>query len=89
MKVDLSAPAVTKEVADWSVEIPVESSWLATVAYHAERAILQVTLRSGAVYQYLQVPQPTFLDLLQADSVGGYLNRHIRKRFVYVLLRQP
>ena len=58
--------------------VPVSSSWLARVAYDAERAVLQLELHSGAVYQYFHVPLQTYQDLLQADSCGVYFNHHIR-----------
>lgn len=67
--------------------IAVESSALADVAYDYQRAILQLTFRDGAVYQYLDVPVSGFEDLLRAASKGTYLNSHIRCRFSHRLLR--
>ena len=68
--------------------VPVPSSLLASVAYDAERAILQLELRSGAVYQYFHVPLQTYQDLLQADSRGVYFNHHIRGLYPYTVLRR-
>jgi|HubBroStandDraft_4_1064222.scaffolds.fasta_scaffold720023_2 hypothetical protein len=88
MPVDPSILARADALAGSGIEIPVESSWLASVAYFVEHTVLQVTLRSGAVYHYLRVPSQTWLDLILADSPGGYLNRHIKGRFEHLLLRQ-
>lgn len=67
--------------------VAVESSVLTNVAYDYQRAILQVAFCDGAIYQYLDVPVDGFEDLLRADSKGTYLNRHIRRRFPYRLIR--
>jgi hypothetical protein len=66
--------------------LPVSSSLLASVAYDDDRAILQLEFSSGAVYQYFGVPRRRYQDLLQADSLGAYFNRHLRNFFRYALL---
>lgn len=68
--------------------VPLVSSLLASVAYDAERAVLQLELRSGAVYQYLKVPLQIYQDLLQAGSHGVYFNRHIRGLYPYTVCRR-
>ena len=50
----------------------IESSSLDKVAYHHQRAILQVEFRDGTIYHYLGVPIQTYRDLLQADSKSAY-----------------
>lgn len=69
--------------------IAVRSSLLARVAYESRRAILQVTFRNGAAYQYAGVPVETYQALLQADSKGAYFNHCIRGLYPYEVLRQP
>jgi KTSC domain len=66
--------------------LPVPSSLLARVAYNHDRGILQLEFRSGAVYQYFQVPFQSYQELWQADSHGAYFNRHVRNFFRSVLL---
>ena len=67
--------------------LPTPSSLLARVTYDQDRAILQLELHSGALYQYFQVPLQSYVELWQADSHGVYFNRHIRNSFRYALLR--
>jgi hypothetical protein len=66
--------------------LPAPSSLLARVAYNHDRGILQLEFRSGAVYQYFNVPFQSYQELWQADSHGAYFNRHIRNSFRSVLL---
>lgn len=61
----------------------VESTTLATVAYHDDRKLLQLEFRSRAIYQYFGVPAAVHEALLQAPSKGRYFNRAIRRRFPY------
>jgi len=68
--------------------VAIESSSLDKVAYHHQRAILQVEFRDGTLYHYLGVPIQTYRDLLQADSKGAYFNHRIRNLFPNVPLRR-
>lgn len=61
----------------------VESTTLTTVAYDADRGLLQLEFRDRAVYQYFEVPADVHEALLRAPSKGGYFNRAIRGRFAY------
>lgn len=67
--------------------IAISSSSLASVAYDATRAILQVEFCDRSIYQYLHVPEKTHHDLMRAESKGAYFNRHIRDHFVFTKLR--
>jgi hypothetical protein len=66
--------------------LPGPSSLLARVAYDHDRALLQLELCSGAVYQYFHVPPQSYQELWLADSHGSYFNRHIRNCFRCALL---
>ena len=61
----------------------VESSSLATVAYDADRGLLQIEFRDRTIYQYSRVPADVHEALLHAPSKGTYFNRVIRGRFPY------
>jgi KTSC domain len=88
MKADKSSRTPTGEEGVWlGIPIPVESSWIASVAYHAETSVLDVELRSGAIYQFVRVPLQVFQSLLQAESLGEYFNCHIRGQFQHALRR--
>jgi KTSC domain-containing protein len=63
----------------------VESTTLATVAYDEVRELLQLEVRSQAMYQYFGVPAAVYEGLLRAPSKGSYFNEVIRGRFSYCL----
>ena len=67
----------------------VESSALQAAAYAADRALLYLLFRSGAVYRYFDVPQWQYQEFLTADSKGRYFGRNIRGRFEYERMRRP
>ena len=56
----------------------VESTALSTIAYDDARDLLQLEFRSGAIYQYFDVPAAVHADLLRASSKGTYFHRMIR-----------
>ena len=61
----------------------VESTALSTIAYDDARDLLQLEFRSGAIYQYFDVPAAVHADLLRASSKGTYFRRMIRGCFAY------
>jgi hypothetical protein len=60
----------------------VESTTLATVAYDANRELLQIEFRDRTTYRYFNVPADVHETLLHAPSKGAYFNRVIRRQFV-------
>jgi hypothetical protein len=61
--------------------IPVESSVLASVLYLHHLRLLEIEFHSGLLYQYFDVPQQSYMELLTAESKGAYFNANIRNRF--------
>lgn len=61
----------------------VESSNLASIGYDAENEILEVEFNHGGVYQYFDVPQDVYAELMNADSHGKYFSANIRNDFEY------
>jgi lysyl-tRNA synthetase class 2 len=61
----------------------VESTTLATVAYDADRKLLQIEFRDRTTYRYFSVPADLHEMLLRAQSKGSYFNRVIRGQFAY------
>ncbi len=61
----------------------VNSSNVAAVGYEEDSQTLQVEFNSGGSYQYFDVPQPIFDGLLNAASVGGYLNDNVKGSYRY------
>lgn len=62
---------------------PVESSNLASVGYDPITSVLEIEFRSGAVYQYFDVPEGVFLGLMAAPSKGSFVWSDIRGYYRY------
>jgi hypothetical protein len=59
------------------------SSVIKKYFYKPELQILTIVYVSGAVYDYLEVPQNIFDDFRAAFSKGIYLNKNIKPNFRY------
>jgi hypothetical protein len=62
----------------------VSSSAISSVGYDERSAVLEVEFCSGAVYDYLQVPEKVYRDLLKAPSKGVFVSRRVRDRYEFV-----
>ena len=69
--------------ADQLQPTTLNSSLIASVAYHDDERALEIRLRSGAGYRYLSVPREIFDGLLQAPSKGRFFNSVIRNHYAY------
>lgn len=58
---------------------PVESSNIAAVG-HTD-GTLTVQFKSGAIYDYADVPSEVFEEFVSADSVGRYFNQNLVGRY--------
>jgi hypothetical protein len=63
---------------------PVSSSAISSVGYDERESVLEVEFRSGAVYDYLEVPPKIWAALLAAPSKGRFVSRRVRDRFPFV-----
>lgn len=61
----------------------VESSNLASIGYDAENEILEVQFKHGGVYQYFDVPNNVYEELMNASSHGVYFSANIRNDYEY------
>jgi hypothetical protein len=61
--------------------IAVESRSVSTVGYDPATFELEVAFRSGRTYRYQQVPIAAYRLLLQAPSIGEFVNKQIKPRF--------
>lgn len=66
-----------------SMQIRVESTSLAAVAYDNARAHLEIEFRSGARYRYAGVPADVFTRLVEAESKGRFFNEHVRSGYAF------
>jgi hypothetical protein len=56
----------------------VESMSVRSVGYSMSGRILEIEYVNGNVYQYFDVPQPTYAGLLAAPSIGNFVNTRIK-----------
>ncbi len=61
--------------------IAVESSSVRAVGYDPATFELEVEFRNGRSYRYQQVPVAAYRLLLQAPSIGEFVNEQIKPRF--------
>ncbi len=60
---------------------PVNSSSIVSVGYDEVAFELELEFQNGRVYRYAQVPIAAYRLLLQAPSIGEYVNTVIKPRF--------
>jgi len=56
---------------------------VASVGYDRNTLTLEVEFTNGTVYQYFDVPEAVYHELIHADSVGTYLNLSIKNSYRY------
>lgn len=61
----------------------ISSSTLERVSYDSGSMTLTVEFKSGTAYQYFDVPEHVFSDLLSASSPGQYLSQNIKSSYRY------
>lgn len=54
-----------------------------SVGYDLASRTLELQYVNGSVYQYLDVPQPTYAGLLAAPSIGNYVNTKIKPYYEF------
>jgi len=63
----------------------VESEAVIYAQYKHRKEELMVMFSRGATYTYFNVPVHVWRGLQTADSVGGFVSRHIRMKFEFKL----
>lgn len=63
--------------------LPVVSSNVAEVGYDPATMTLEVAFHSGSVYQYFDVPESLYQEMLHAESVGRFLHEQIKNSYRY------
>jgi len=61
----------------------VASSNISSIGYDADTETLGVEFLSGAIYQYYNVPQNIYDQLMQAGSKGRFLNTYIKNAYPF------
>ncbi|HSV88583.1 MAG TPA: KTSC domain-containing protein, partial [Bacteroidales bacterium] len=58
--------------------IPVASSTIAAVGYDKEAHILEIEFHHGAIYQYVDVPEKVYEELMSSPSQGAYFMNELK-----------
>jgi hypothetical protein len=59
----------------------VKSSNIKSIGYDLSKSILEVEFLNGSIYQYSNVPQQMYDDLINAPSHGKFFAAYIRNKF--------
>jgi hypothetical protein len=62
---------------------PVESASVRSVGYSTSTQTLEIEFVNGSVYQYFEVPQPTYAGLMAAPSIGNFVNTKIKPYYEF------
>jgi hypothetical protein len=62
---------------------PVTSSSVAEIGYDVNTMTLEVAFRNGTTYQYFDVPESLYQELMSSESVGRFLNEQIKNSYRY------
>lgn len=65
---------------------PVNSSDAASVGYESSTMTLEIEFNSGSIYQYFDVPETIYQDLMRASSVGRFIHTNIKNKYRYIKL---
>jgi len=59
----------------------VASSTILSIGYESASETLEVEFKSGGIYQYYNVPEPVYQQLMAADSKGKFLHVYIKNAY--------
>lgn len=59
----------------------VSSSNIASIGYDLQSATLEIEFLNGSIYQYFDIPENVYQELMQAGSIGSYLNSYIKGNY--------
>lgn len=61
----------------------VSSSTIVSIGYDPSTETLEIEFRSGRIYQYYNVPEPVYQQLMEAPSKGQFHHTYIRNAYSY------
>ena len=65
---------------------PVKSSNLKSIGYDKAKKLLEIESHTGAVYQYLNVLEHIYKQLVRAPSIGKYFHQQILNQYKFLKL---
>lgn len=67
----------------------VDSTMLESVGYDPVSSVLELEFTSGGVYQYAEVSEETWRELMEAESKGHYFREYIEDQYHYLQVVSP
>ena len=61
--------------------IGVQSSNIVSISYNLNEEILEIEFKGNRIYQYKDVPEFIYQDLINSESVGKYFNTNIKDQY--------
>ena len=61
----------------------VDSSTILSIGYEPSSETLEIEFKNGGIYQYYNVPQTIYQQLMEAASKGQFFHTYIRNAFPY------
>jgi hypothetical protein len=62
---------------------PVTSSNVVSIGYDPSTLTLEVEFKGNSVYQYFDVPEIVYQELMRASSIGQFMHANIRNNYRY------
>jgi hypothetical protein len=62
---------------------PVTSTSVVSIGYDPNTLTLEVEFRGNSVYQYFDVPETVYQELMRAGSIGHFMHANIKDRYRY------
>lgn len=62
------------------------SKQVKVIRYFDDTQILEIVFIGNKTYQYYNVPETIYEGALTAESIGKYVNEHVKNKFEYNLI---
>lgn len=76
----LRTPITHEEIKSMEREM-VDSSTVLSIGYEPTSSTLEIEFKSGGVYQYYNVPEPIYQQLMTSDSKGKFMHAYIKPAY--------
>lgn len=65
---------------------PVTSSNVLSLGYDPVGQVLEIEFKDGSVYQYANVPQFIYDQLIASSSIGSFIHNNIKAKYSFIRL---
>ena len=62
----------------------VQSSNILSIGYDSENMVLEIEFNSRGIYQYFDVPNYEYEELMNSDSLGKYFHQNIKENYQWI-----